>query len=187
MDNELHVTLEELPDREALEREKRAIQETLARQGSRIAKLHWALARDTALHGLKECLGRINPIDCIAKGWGTAIEIRKLAQQTADNPNAEKELALAQHSLTVAVHPVVTIHCDPIALPALRFTVTFDAAVDCAVLIIRGGKLAAIEAAKLHPSATLSYDDHELKKLSLKPIEISRPYEFADGGLTIMT
>jgi hypothetical protein len=33
MDNELHVTLEELPDREALEREKRAIQETLARQG----------------------------------------------------------------------------------------------------------------------------------------------------------
>jgi hypothetical protein len=82
---------------------------------------------------------------------------------------------------------VVTIHCDPIALPALRFTVTFDAAVDCAVLIIRGGKLAAIEAAKLHPSATPSHGDHELKKLSLKPIEISRPYEFADGGLTILT
>jgi hypothetical protein len=187
MDSELQISLEELPDSEALEREKRAIQATLAEQGSRIGKLHWALTRDTALRGLQECLGQLNPVDCIAKGWSTATQVRELARQTAGNPDAEKELPLAKHSLSVAVHPLVTIHCDPIVLPTLRFTLTFDALVECAVLIIRGGKLAAIEAAQVRPSATLSYEDHELKRLELEPIEIVRPYQFADGGLTIMT
>lgn len=187
MDSELQISLEELPDSEALDREKRAIQATLAEQGSRIGRLHWALTRDTALRGLQECLGQLNPVDCIARGWSTAAQVRDLARQTAANPDAEKELPLARHSLSVAVHPLVTIHCDPIALPTLRFTLMFDAVVECAVLVIRGGKLAAIEAAQVEPSATLSFGDQELNRLKLKPIEITRPYQFADGGLTILT
>ncbi|HET7708552.1 MAG TPA: hypothetical protein VFK50_03340 [Sphingomicrobium sp.] len=187
MDSELQVSLAELPDGEALDREKRAIQTTLAEQGSRIGRLHWALTRDTALRGLRDCLGNLNPVDCIARGWSTANQVQDLARQTADDPNAEKELPLAKHALSVAVHPLVTIHCDPIALPTLRFTLTIDATVECAVLIIRGGKLAAIEAAQIRPSATLSYGDHELKRIMLKPIEIVRPSQFAGGGLTVLT
>jgi hypothetical protein len=185
MDNEFRLSLEELPDSAALDSEKRAIQEKLTEQGSRLAKLHWALVRDTACTGLRNCLAELDPIECIARGWATATEIRTLAKQTAANPGLEKELALASHTLTVAVHPLVTIHCDPIALPTLRFTLTIDATVECAVLIIRDGKLAAIEAAQVKPSATLSYADREIKKLKLEPIEISRPYQFADGGLEI--
>jgi len=187
MADDFRLSLEELPDSAALESEKSAIQEELTRQGSRLAKLHWALVRDTACNGLRNCLEELNPVDCIAKGWSTAAEIRALAKETASSPGLEKELALASHKLSVAVHPLVTIHCDPIALPTLRFTLTVDAAVACAVLIIRDGKLAAIEAAKIIPSATLSYADSELKKLKLKPIDISRPYQFADGGLAIRT
>jgi len=185
MDSPLHLSLEELPDSDALEREKRAIQENLAAQGSRIGRLHWVLTRDTALTGLKDCLGKLDAFEWLAKGWCTASELHELARQTAADPTAEKELALGEHPLTIVLHPVVTIHCDPLTLPALRFTLTLKAKVECAVLIVRGGKLAAIEAAKLTPSATLSYRDSELKKFEYDPMEIGRPYNFANGGLPI--
>lgn len=185
MADSVSLSLEELPDSESLEREKRAIQQKLAEQGSRIARLHWTLTRDTALAGLKDCLGKLDALECLAKGWATASELRALARQTATDPTAERELALGGHPLTVVVHPVVTIHCDPIALPALRFTLTLKAMVDCAVLIVRGGKLAAIEAAKLTPSATLSYEDTELKTFKYEPIDLARPHAFPNGGLAI--
>jgi hypothetical protein len=185
MDNRFKLELEGMPDGEALEKERQAIQEALAAQGSRMARLHWALVRDTALSGLQKCLGEIDPIECIGKAWATAADIRKLAKETAANPGLEKELSLAGHSLSTELHPLVTIHCEPIELPTLRFTLKLDAAIECAVLIISAGKLVAVEAAKVRPSATLSFAERELKKLSVKPIDISRPYEFADGGLTI--
>jgi hypothetical protein len=181
------VSLEELPDIETLELEKQAIQEKLAEEGSRIARLNWALARETAVSGLKDCLGKIDPIEWIGKGWGTALEVQKLARQTAGDPRAEKTLPLAKHTLPVVLHPIVTIHCDPIELPPLRFTLTLKAVVDSAVLIIRGGRLAAIDAAKMTASATLSYGDRDLKTVKLDPIPLCRPHEFADGGLVIAT
>ena len=187
MDNRFKLELEGMPDGEALEKERQAIQEALAEQGSRMARLHWALVRDTALNGLQKCLGEIDPVECIGKAWATAAEIRALGKLTAASPGLEKELSLAGHTVSVELHPLVTIHCDPIALPTLRFTLKLDAAVECAVLIIREGKLAAIEAAKVTPSATLSFAEREIKKLSVKAIDISRPYVFADGGLTIRT
>ena len=185
MDNQFQIALEEFPDGAALEAEKQAIQEALTRQGSRIAKLHWALVRDTALNGLRNCLEGLDPVECIARGWSTAVEIRNLGKLTRATPGLEKELALAKHVMSVAVHPLVTIHCDPIALPTLRFTLQMDAAVEGAVLLIRDGKVAALEAAQMRPSATLSYSDREIKKLKMKPIEFSTPYHFADGGLEI--
>ncbi|WP_028969164.1 hypothetical protein [Sphingomonas sp. URHD0057] len=187
MDSPASVTLEELPDSETLEKEAQAIQDKLAEGGSRIARVHWGLTQKTVLNGLKDCLGKIDPIEWIGKGWGTAIEVQELARQTAGKPDAEKELPLAKHKFPVVLHPIVTIHCDPIMLPPLTFTLTFEAKVDSAVLIIRGGRLAAIEAAKMSASATLSYDKRELKKIELDPVPLCRPYEFANGGLVIAT
>ena len=62
MDNRFRFTLEELADSQALENEKQVIQEALAEQGSRMARLHWALVRDTARSGLKKCLSEIDPV-----------------------------------------------------------------------------------------------------------------------------
>jgi len=187
MDSPVSVTLEELPDSETLEKEKEAIQATLAEQGSVIAKLNWTLAREAALNGLQGCLREIEPIEWIGKGWGTAIEVRDLARETAGDPDAKKELPLAKHTFPVVLHPIVTIHCDPIVLPELKFTLTLKAKVDCAVLIIRGGKLAGIEGAKMGASATLSYGDRDLKEIDLDPIPLGRPYNFKNGGLVIAT
>jgi hypothetical protein len=186
MDSALDLRLEELPDSDALEREKAAIQATLIDGGSRIAKLHWALARDTALAGLKDCLGKLDALECFAKAWGTAAQLRKLALETANDPEAERDLALGEHPLTAVIHPVVTIRCDPIALPPLRFTLTLTADVQCVVLIVRGGKLHAIEAATMTPSARLSYAEHELGHFDCKPVKLGAPHVFADGGLTII-
>ena len=133
MDNSLHLRLEEMPSREALEDKKREIQDELVKEGSRIAKLHWGLARDTALDGLKTCLDKL----------------------------------------------------DPIALPPLRFTLVLKAAVESAILIVRGGKLHSIEGGRMKPSATLSYGDRELRHFDCDPIDIKPPHVFADGGLNI--
>ena len=187
MNDEFQLSLEEMPDSEALESEKKAIQQELVSQGSRIARLHWALTRETVLDGLQKCLGELDVVRCFAKGWSTAIELQTLARQTLATPGLEKELPLAKHSLSVVVHPLVTIHCDPISLPTLRFTLQVDAAVEGAVLVIRNGKLVALEAAQLRPSAILSYGDCELKRAKLKPIQLAAPYQFADGGLEIRT
>src|SRR4051812_47752630 len=112
MDSPITATLKELPDADSLEREKEAIQAKLAEGGSRIALLNWKLAQDTALAGLTDCLAAINPIEWIAKGWGTALEVQELARQTAGKPDAEKPLPLAKHTIPVTLHPIVTIHCD---------------------------------------------------------------------------
>src|SRR6476619_2120752 len=172
MDSPAIVTLEEMPDAETLEKEKQAIQQKLAEEGSRIARLNWALAKETAVTGLKDCLGKINPIECIAKAWGTAIEVQDLARETAGKPDAERPLPLGKHTLPVVVHPIVTLHCDPIVLPPLKFTLTLKAMVDSVVLIIRGGRLAALEGAKMTASATLSYGDRELKEIKLDPVTL---------------
>ena len=187
MDDSVQISLEELPDAEALERDRDAIQAELAKKRSRIAELYWGLSRDTAVGGLRDCLSSVDPLACFAKAWATANKLRELARETAGDPRATRPLPLAKHSLPpVTLHPIVTIHCDPISLPPLRFTLQLKAEVDCAVLIVRGGKLAAIEAATIKPTATLSYGTTELKSCSLKTIDFRQPaYEFANGGLEI--
>jgi|tagenome__1003787_1003787.scaffolds.fasta_scaffold20704625_2 hypothetical protein len=187
MDSPITATLKELPDADSLEREKEAIQAKLAEGGSRIALLNWKLAQDTALAGLTDCLAAINPIEWIAKGWGTALEVQELARQTAGKPDAEKPLPLAKHTIPVTLHPIVTIHCDPIVLPPLEFELKIEAKVETAVLIIRGGRLAAVEGAKMSATATLNYGKHELKKIELDPVSLCGHHEFANGGLVLAT
>ena len=185
MDNSLQLRLEELPSVEALEDKKDAIQAKLTEEGSRIAKLHWKLARDTAVSGLKDCLEKLDPIECFAKVWGTATKLRELARKTANDPDATEKLALGEHPLTVTLHPIVTIHCDPIELPPLRFTLALKAAVECAVLIVKGGKLHSIEGGRMTPSAKLSYGDRLIREFTGEKISIKPPHVFADGGLNI--
>lgn len=186
MADSVEISLEELPDEQALEKDREAIQAELAKKRSRIAELYWGLSRDTAVEGLRNCLSTLDPLTCFAKVWATANKLRELARETQGDPQASRALPLASHTLPVTLHPIIAIHCDPIELPPLKFTLELKAVVDCAVLIVKGGKLVAIEKAKMTPSATLSYETTELKSCKLKPIEVDQPYEFANGGLTIL-
>jgi hypothetical protein len=117
--------------------------------------------------------------------WCKASKLRELAIQTKAAPGTEEPLTLAQHSLSLDLHPVVTMRCGPIKLPPVRFTIRLEALVETAILIVAEGRLAALEAAILTPSADLYYGEQHLSQLAERKIPITQRYTFSGGGLDI--
>lgn len=184
MDSPLHLYLEELPHEEALERARDEAQEKLSEEGSGLARMKWPMLRDAAAGCMKAKLGQMDPLTALAGAWCTAAEIQQLAAETKA-AGSEKPYPLGKHKLSGKLHPVVTLRCGPLSLPALTFTVTIDGMVDCAILIIRQGWLAGFEGLSITPSAALSYGTQELKRIGGNPVPLVPTYAFADGGIEI--
>jgi hypothetical protein len=185
MDSPLLISLEELPDEEALERARDEAQATLSQTGSRLARMKWPLLRDTAAGCMKSKLAEMDPLATLAGAWCTAGEILQLAAETKA-AGSEKPYPLGRHNLSASVHPVVTLRCGPLTLPALTFTVTIAGLVECAILIIASGRLTQIEGLSVTPSAALSYGDKELKRLAGNPVTLGPPFVLPDGGMKIL-
>lgn len=185
MDSELRLSLEELPGAEALDHAADAIRGTLAEGGSRLATLRWEMFRDTAAAALRDKLAQLDTLACLAQAWTITGEIRKLGEKTRAAPATREALALGKHKLATDLHPVVTLRCGALTLPPLRFTLKLDALVECAILIIGEGKIAALEGATLSPSATLLYGQQKLSELPAKKLPVARPYTFGNGGIPI--
>ncbi|HEX6740244.1 MAG TPA: hypothetical protein VF079_00420 [Sphingomicrobium sp.] len=184
MMNELQIHLEELDDG-SLDKARTDLQSELSSGRSELAALHWDAVRDRAAGAINAEMAKVDWIGCIAGAWCSASKLRDLAAKTRAAPGTRESLALAQHSVSVDVHPVVTIRCGPVSLPPVRFTVRLDAAVKCAILIVAEGKLAAIEGATLTPSANLYYGAQLLKKLISQEVPITGRHSFANGGIEI--
>lgn len=184
MDNPLTISLQELPDTEAVERAREEAQERLAESGSRLARLKWSTLRDATASCMQTKLGEIDPFSMLASAWGKAAEVRQLAAETRAN-GSEKPYPVGKHSLSASFHPIVTLRCGPLVFPALTFTVTIEGIVDCATLIIARGRLHSVEALSLGASMVLSYDKKELKRLTSDQVPFGRPYVFKDGGIEI--
>jgi hypothetical protein len=185
MDSPITFQLQELPDRKALDRMREDAEKTLSEEGSAIARAHWPMLRDAACDCMRVKLGELDPFATLAAAWGTAIEIQALAAKTRSEPGTREPYPLGQHALSAAVHPVLTLHLGPLTFPGLTFTVTLKGQVDCAVLIIGGGRLQSVEALSITPSATLSYGSMEINRLEGDPVVAGRPYVFAGEGLSI--
>jgi hypothetical protein len=185
MSGEVQLKLEEWPNADALDDARNEIQGKLAEGGSRLAQLNWHIMRNAAGDSLRDALGKLDVLEYIAGAWCTAAELQKLAKKTLDTPGSEETLALAEHDPSVALHPVVKIKCGPVEFPALTFELKLGASVECAILVVTGGKLAAIEAGTFKPFAQLYYGEHELKKLSGEELSITRRYNFPSGGFSI--
>lgn len=185
MDSPFLISLEELPDEESLERARDEAQDELAETGSRIARMRWPLLRDAAVNCMRTGLSQVDPFALLAGAWCTASEIRALAARTKAAPGSKEPYPLGQHQLAASVHPVVTLRCGPLIFPGLRFTVTVEGLVECAVLIIANGRLAAIEALSLTPAAALSFGDKELNRIAGQAVPFSEPFIFSNGGLAI--
>lgn len=184
MDSPLRLSLEELPDDEALERARDEAQEELSKGGSQLARMQWPVLRDAAADCMKSHLSRVDPFAALAGAWCTAAEIQQLAAETQAE-GSRKPYPLGKHNLSASLHPVVTLSCGPLSLPALTFTVTIEGLVQCAILIIAEGRLAAVEGLSITPSAALSYGPHELKRIGGNPLPVGNPYVFANGGIAI--
>ena len=186
MDNEMRIRLEELDDG-TLDRAQADIQSELASGRSKLAELHWEAVRDHATGALNKEIANFDWLGCIGRAWATATKLRELATKTKAAPGKEEPLPLKNHDLSVDTHPIVTIHCGPISLPPVRFTLRLDAAVKCAILVVADGKLVALEGATLTPSAKLYYDTRLLKELAGQELPITGRYTFANGGIEIAT
>lgn len=185
MDDRLQISFEELEDGAALDRAQDEIKSELRKDGSRLASLNWGIFRDTAAGALKDEIAKLDWIESLARIYCTAWELRELAAKTKAAPGTEEPLALGEHPLSLDLHPVVTLTCPPVDLPPLRFRLKLDALVECAVLIVANGRLAALENAILTVSANLYYGEHHLGELAERKIPISRRYTFSGGGFEI--
>jgi hypothetical protein len=185
MPNPVQLSLEELPSADALDHARDEILEKLAETGSRLAQLNWHIMRNAAGKSLRDALEKVDLLQYIAGAWCTALELREIARKTLKAPGTEDTLALAEHDPSILLHPVVKITCGPVEFPALTFDLKLGAMVECAVLVVSGGKLAAIETGTFKPFATLSYGDHELKKLDGEEVSITHRYSFPKGGIVI--
>ena len=180
----VRIALEELPDREALERARDAVEAALAEESSALSSVTWDLIGETTMTALRDKLSAVDAIACLAGAWCTAAELRKLARETAAAPDLRKLLPLGQHTISADLHPVVSLNLGPLKLPALRFTVRLKALIDSAILVVAGGRLAGIEAAASTVSAALLYDTRQLSQLAQRKLPITRPLLFA-GGIAI--
>ena len=185
MDDRLEISFEELADGGALDKAQDEIKAQLAKDGSRLASLNWSIFRDKAAGALKDEIARLDWIESLAGLYCTAAELRELAIKTKAAPGTEEPLVLGEHPLSLDLHPIVTLTCPPVELPALRFTLRLEALVKSAVLIIANGRLAAIESAIMSPSANLYYGKHHLGELAKREIPITRRYAFSAGGFEI--
>jgi hypothetical protein len=185
MQSPVQLSLEELPSPDALDQARGEIQGKLAETGSRLAQLNWHIMRNATGGALRDALRKLDLLEYVAGAWCTAVELREIAKKTLKAPGTEDALALAEHEPSIVLHPVVKITCGPVELPALTFDLTLGALVECAVLVVAEGKLAAIETGTFTPFAELSYGEHELKKLNGKEVSITSRYEFPKGGIPI--
>lgn len=185
MRSPVEIDLENLPSGDALNQARNEIQRTLAEGGSRLAELNWSIMRNAAGKSLREALGKLDVLDFVAGAWCTAAELREIATKTLKEPGTEDTLALAEHDPSVLLHPVVKIKCGPVELPALTFDLKLGATVECAVLVISGGKLKAIEAGTFKPFASLSYGDREINRVDGDEVSITRRFNFPGEGIVV--
>lgn len=180
----LTISLQELPDTEALERARDDVQETLAESGSRLARMKWPMLRDAASRCMRAKLGELDPLTILANAWGSAIEIRELAAKTRALPGEHEFYPLGDHNLSAKVHLIVKLHCGPVAFPALTFTLCLEGLVECAILDLFDGRLVALEGLRMTPSASLSYGSTEIKRIEGQPQEWAT-FALPNGGLEI--
>jgi hypothetical protein len=185
MDSELHIQLEELPDADAVETAREAIQKTLAEGGSTLASLQWDMFQPQITKALRDALANYDWLNALAGVWCTASQLRKLAEETKD-AGTSKPYPIGAHPLALDLHPVVSLRCGPIAFPALRFTVKLVAEVQCAILIISAGRLRAVDATELSLSATLFYGAHRLGKLASRKVALTSPHSLPGEGWPIV-
>jgi hypothetical protein len=185
MDDRLQISFEELTDGGALDKAQAEIKAELGKSGSRLASLNWSIFRDKAAASLKDEIARLDWIESLAGIYCKAAELRELAVKTKAAPGTEEPFALGEHPLSLDLHPIVTLTCPPVELPPLRFELKLEALVECAVLVVANGRLAAIESAILTPSANLYYGEHHLGELAKRKIPITQRYAFSGGGFEI--
>lgn len=150
-----------------------------------LASAGWDTVRDTACNRLCEGLAREDGLAWLAWAWTKASELKAAARETLGEGAPERLVPVAAHSLSQEVHPVVTLSCGPLECE-LKFTIELSGEVDGADLVLRDGRLVAIQAGRLTPAAALSFRGVALGDKKGAPIDLAEPYFLPRGGFRIV-
>jgi len=189
MSDILAFRIDDLPDPDKFRERSEEIQQTIEHEADRarglIAAAGWDTVRETACRKLCEGLKDADWLSWLAKGWTLSRKLKAAAVETLGEPEAERVIPLHSHPLSHTVHPVVTIVCEPVKLP-LTFDLKLSGTIDSADLVVRGGRLVAIQAARLTPAAELSYREVKLGSKKGGPIDLTTPFVLPNGGLALV-
>lgn len=185
MADPLAFRLDDLPKLETFRARSAEIKATVKETGEVLASSGWDTLRDTACSKLTEGLAREDGLAWLARAWTTASELKAAARETLGEGSPERLVPLAGHSLSQELCPVVTLSCGPAELE-LKFTIELSGEIECADLVVRGGRLVAIQAGQLTPAAALSFRGVALGEKKGDPIDLSKPYTLPRGGFRIV-
>jgi hypothetical protein len=149
------------------------------------ASIGWEPVSDMALGTLKSGLARVDGLTLLGRAWAVSTELKKAAHKSLDGQTIECLVPLAKHPLSQKVYPTVSLSCGGVDVD-LKFTLQLTAAIECADLVVCEGRLVAIQAGRLTPSAVLSYKTVEIGRKSFAPIDLPERHYFKRGGFQIV-
>jgi hypothetical protein len=177
--------IDDLPELATFRERSAEIRATVKETHDVLASAGWDTLRDTACAKLVEGLKHEDGLAWLAFAWTKAKELKAAARETLGDGAPERLVPLAAHSLSQEVCPVVTLSCGPAELE-LKFTIELSGDIDCADLVVRGGRLVAIQAGQLTPAAALSFRGVALGEKKGDPIDLTRPYTLPRGGFRLV-
>ena len=182
MTDAITIRVDGLPSEQALEERSRAICEEVGEAHELIRTLGWETLRKTAGAVLREGLANQDGLSWLACAWTKAQELKAAARETL-NGVPERKVKLDSHSIKQEVLPTVTFKSGLLEL-RLPFTLDLGAEIECVDLVVQHGCLVALQAARLTPSAVLSFKGIEINRMEGGTIEFPQ-YRLAGSGLQI--
>jgi hypothetical protein len=123
------------------------------------------LTRDAAIRETRATLARLLDVDLIGvlvSAWRTHHDLTSAARRTLAVPGSTELVPLAEHQITSATHPYITVSVDGnhVATIQLDLSLLFD--VKALLAGIRDGRLVALHSGHCDVTATLAIDQAEV-------------------------
>lgn len=99
-------------------------------------------------------------------------ELAAAMRATAEQPGSEAVVTLADQTLQSSYSPAVDIVIDEVPLVSITFDVALATLIEGAMVIVRDGRMVAVQAARAHLAASLSCDG---APIAAREVELNLP------------
>ncbi|HEX6661234.1 MAG TPA: hypothetical protein VF067_05135 [Sphingomicrobium sp.] len=174
-----------LSDQQSIDNRSDEIRNRARDSDGLIGSLGWDAVRNLAASKLTEGLANEDGLKWLSYGWGKAKAVRAAALESLEEGAGDRRVPLASHPISQEIHPVVTLRLGTAKLD-MEFTIELKADVECVDLVLRNGRLVAVEAGSLTPSASLSFKEIGIAEKRWKTINFPQIHQLPDGGWQIV-
>jgi hypothetical protein len=184
MTDTLTFSLGGLPDERRIREKSDELRQRAEDSEGLIGRLSWDSLRSAAATELERGLAGEDGLKWLSYAWTKADEVKAAAAETLEEGAGDRFVPLASHDFSQELIPVVTLTCG-LGRLEMRFSVELKAEVECIDLVLRGGRLAALQAGRLTPSASLSFHGISLGEKKWDPIDFTDARDLPNGGWRI--